>query len=385
MENRAPDMKKRMLTMLIFTGILFGIIFGIHAFKVIMIKMYMSHHTTPAVTVSAMKVDYASWQPEIKATGSLRATLGVNVTTEAGGMVQDLYFKEGQIVKKDTLLVQLDIRPEVAQLHSLQANAELASITYNRDLHQYKVKAVSKEQVDTDAANLKSYNAQVQQQIANIALKTIRAPFSGRLGISTLNPGQYVAPGDKIVSLQTFDPMYVDFYLPQQDLSRVRIGQPVTLTVDTYPTKTFQGKITTIDSLVDVNNRNIQIEATIANPDALLYPGMFTYVKLDTGTSQRFLTLPQSAISFNPYGAIVYIIKPNGKDDKGNDILIANQQFVITGEVRGDQVTVLDGLKQGDSVVTSGQLKLKNGYRVMINNKVTPDNNPSPTIIDHEH
>lgn len=384
MNNRNPSMKRNMIKMLIIVGILFGAVFGFIIGKKLLINHLLKNWTPPPQVVSAMKVTYSEWQPEINATGSLRATLGVNVTTEAAGMIDTIYFRAGDIVKKDALLVQLDIRPEIAQLHALQASAQLAEITYQRDKRQFAIKAISKEQLDTDAANVKSKNAQVEQQVAIIALKTIRAAFAGRLGISKVNPGQYVNPGDKITSLQTLDPIYVDFYLPQQELARIEIGQPVALTVNTYPNKLFNGKITTIDSLVDVTNRNIEIEATIANPDEQLFPGMFAYVTLQTGKPTRYLTLPQAAISFNPYGAIAYVIHPEGKDKNGKDILKVKQQFIVTGETRGDQIAILQGLNEGDNVVTSGQLKLKNGDTVIINNTVVPANNPSPSIVDHK-
>jgi membrane fusion protein (multidrug efflux system) len=273
---------------------------------------------------------------------------------------------------------------EIAQLQSLIANEELAKITYNRDKAQYAIHAVSKATLDSDVANLKSLRAQVEQQKAVVAKKTIRAPFTGRSGISYVNPGQYINPGDLVTTLQTLDPIYIDFYMPQQALAQLKVGQEVVVHSDTFRHENFLGKITTINPLVDSTTRNVQVEATIANPKNKLLPGMFATVTVTTGGPKQFLTVPQAAISFNSYGEIIYIIKESGKDEKGQPILIANQSFVTTGEKRGDQITVLSGLKKGDIIVTSGQLKLKNGSRVLINNTVQPPNSPNPHVAD-EH
>ncbi len=373
-------MKKRMTIMLIGLGILFGIIFIYKVFTATMLKRYLASNRSPIITVSAMKVEYSLWQPQLKASASLRAIRGVNVTAELAGMVKTIYFTPGDTVKKDTILVQLNVDADVAQLHSLQANAELAHITLQRDQIQYAAKAISKATLDSDEANRKSLDAQVAQQVATVAKKIITAPFDGRLGISAVNPGQYVNPGDKVVTLQTLDPIYADFYVPQQTLVQLKVGQVVTLTDDTFPGEVFMGRITTIDPLVDVNTRNAEIEATITNPKYALVPGMFATVNVATGAPQRYLTLPQTAISYNPYGDIVYIIRETGKDAKGQPVLTVTQRFVITGETRGDQVIILQGLKEGDAVVTSGQLKLKNGSQVVINNTIIPTNNPAPSV-----
>lgn len=375
-------MKKPMLKMLIIVSLLFGCIFGYKTIKGIIIGHYMASIGTPPAYVSAMDVKYYNWQPQLKAAGSLRAVLGVNITTELAGMVRSIYFTPGAIVKKDDLLVQLDIDPDTAQLHTLQANAELATITYKRDNAQFKIHAISKATLDSDAANLKSTQAQVAQQAAVIAQKTIRAPFSGRLGISAVNPGQYINPGDKVTMLQTLDPIYVDFYVPQQALAAIKTGQSVTMTVDTFPNLKFNGIISTIDPGLDSNVRNVEVEAIIPNPKFNLAPGMFAAVTVNTGTPAPHLTIPLSAVSFNPYGEIVYVINEIHKNKKSEPVLVAKETFVVTGEKRGDQVAILQGLKEGDKIVTSGQLKLKNGSVVIINNAIIPENNPAPTPVD---
>lgn len=381
MEN--AKMKQKMLLMLFAVGVILASIFisktikGWLAYRAMLAQVQTTN-------VSAMKAGYSLWEPLIKASGSLRAVQGVSVTTELAGMVNTISFVPGSIVKQGDLLVQLNTDSDVAQLHSLQANAELAKVTYERDLAQYKIKGVSKATVDSDIANLKSTNALVEQQIATINKKTIRAPFTGRLGISAVNLGQYLSPGDKVVTLQQLDPIYADFYVPQQELSKLSVGMDVTIKSDTYPNQEFKGKITTVDPLVDASTRNVEVEATIQNPVFLLTPGMFASVRVIVGGAKKYLTLPQTAISFNPYGDVVYILNQKGIDKSGKTLYIAKQSFVTTGEMRGDQVAVLNGLKENDIVVTSGQLKLKNDMPVVINNAVTPSNNPAPKVTNEQ-
>ncbi len=374
--------KNRMAIMLLIVGVLFGCIFVFKAFKGYMISQFMKEQLSQVVSVSAMEVKFSNWQAELKASGSTRAVLGVNVTTQLSGMVKNIYFLPGTVVQKGDLLAELNVDPDKAQLDVLKANEALANINYTRDKAQYAIHAISKAVLDTDVANLASAKAQVAQQEAIIAQKTIRAPFSGRLGISNIYPGQYLAPGDKVTMLQTLDPIFVDFYIPQQSLHQLQKGQFAAIRIESHPKRAFIGKITTIDPGVDPAVRNVQVEATIPNRELILAPGMFTSVYIETGKATPYLTLPQSAISFNPYGEIVYIIENAGKDDEGKPKLMAKQRFVVTGEKRGDQITILEGLKEGDSIVTSGQLKLHNGSLVSINNTIEPSNNPAPTPQD---
>lgn len=376
-------LKKQMIIMLIAVGILFSLIFGWKGFSSYMLKKYLSQMQAPAVTVSTMKVEASLWQPTLKAVGSLRAVLGVNVTTELAGMVQKIYFKPGSAVQKGSILVQLNAGTELGLLHSLQAQVELAKITYKRDKAQYAVHAVSKQTLDTDEWNLRNLQAQVEEQAATVEKKTIRAPFSGQLGVRNVNPGQYLNVGDTVVSLQALDIIYADFYLPQQALARLELGQKVKMVTDTFTNQVFQGTITTIEPNVDSATRNVEVEATFPNPDFKLKPGMFTRVEVEVGNKQSYLTIPQSAITFNPYGDIVYLVKDSGKKDtKNQPILVAQQVFVTVGDTRGDQIAVLKGLHQGDVIVTSGQLKLKNGSQVVINNQLQPSNEASPKVVE---
>ncbi len=374
-------MIKRMVIMLVAVGLLFGAIFGYHALKSRQMKKSMASFRPPPATVTAMKAAYQSWQPELKSVGSLRAVRGVDVTTEVSGLVSAVLCRSGEDAKKGQALVQLNADSDIAHLHSLQAEAELANTVYERDKKQFAVQAISKATLDSDASDLKNRRALVAEQVALVEKKTIRAPFAGRLGISTVNPGQYVNPGDKIVTLQALDSIYADFYLPQQELSRVSSGQAVVATTDTYPGRTFTGRITTIDPKVDTATRNVQVEATFANPGRRLLPGMYASIQVKTGAKQRYLTLPQTAVTFNPYGETVFVVE-SGKGPKGKPVLIVRQTFVTTGPTRGDQIAILKGVNEGDTVVTSGQLKLKNGSPVIIDNKVTPSDEVAPAPKD---
>lgn len=380
---KAIFFKKQMIIMLIAVGILFSLIFGWKGFSSYMLKKYLSQIQAPAVTVSTMKVEASLWQPTLKAVGSLRAVLGVNVTTELAGMVQKIHFRPGSAVEKGSVLVQLNAGTELGLLHSLQAQVELAKITYKRDKAQYAVHAVSKQTLDTDEWNLRNLQAQVEEQAATVEKKTIRAPFSGQLGVRNVNPGQYLNVGDTVVSLQALDVIYADFYLPQQALARLKLGQTVKMVTDTFANQVFQGTITTIEPIVDSATRNVEVEATFPNPDFKLKPGMFTRVEVDVGNKQSYLTIPQSAITFNSYGDIVYLVKDSGKkDNKNQPIFVAQQVFVTVGDTRGDQIAILKGLHRGDVIVTSGQLKLKNGSQVVINNQLQPSNEESPKVVE---
>ncbi len=375
-------MTKRMVIMLILVGLLFGGIFGFQAFKAHMVKKFMASRGMPPQTVSTIKANMQTWQQQLEAVGSLQAVRGADLAPEVSGLVVKINFKSGQKVKAGALLVELDARSDLARLQALKATAELAGQTYRRDRQQFQEHAVSQATLDADMANLKSAKAQVAEQRALIGKKFIRAPFAGRLGIRAVNLGQYLDPGAKIVTLQALDPIFVDFYLPQRLLSQVALGQPVTIRVDAFAGKTFVGKVSAINPKVDQDTRNIRVRATIRNPNHLLLPGMFATTAIEVGRPQPRVTLPQTAISYNPYGNIVYLVKQNGKGRNGRPGLVAEQKFVTTGATRGDQVAILKGVQPGDVVVTSGQIKLHNGTPVLINNSIEPANDAAPTPRD---
>jgi membrane fusion protein (multidrug efflux system) len=358
--------------------ILLVAVIGFVVYRGIMKQIAQGAAPPPPVVVTAIKAAKQDWQPQLNAVGSLRALRGVDVTTEIAGLVWEIRFKSGDEVKEGAVLIQLNADSDLAQLASLKAAADLAQTTLARDRVQVAAEAISQAQVDNDEADLKSKRAQVAGQQATIDKKTIRAPFSGRLGITLVNPGQYLNPGDKVVTLQTLDPIFIDFNLPQQEISGVSVGQSVTVLSDAYLGQAFDGKVTAIDAKVDTATRNVQIEATVANPKRLLLPGMFARAAVDSGEKKSYLTLPQTAITYNPYGATVFVTAEK-KDAKGNPVVQAQQVFITPGPTRGDQVAILKGVSEGTTVVTSGQLKLKNGTPLRIDNAVQPLNDQSPT------
>jgi membrane fusion protein (multidrug efflux system) len=264
-------------------------------------------------------------------------------------------------------------------LQELQATAALDAVTYHRDVRQLAADAVSQATVDTDRATLQNANAQVAAQRALMAEKQIRAPFAGTVGIRQVNLGQYLSAGTAIATLQQLNPLFVDFYLPQQSLSQISVGQAITVAIDAFPNQSFPGTISAINSEVDTATRTVQIRATISNDALQLRPGMYATVSIGLGAPQNLITLPQTAITYNSYGDTVFKVKDT-KNANGPDTLTAVQQFVQVGDTRGDQVAVLSGVAAGDQVITAGQLKLKNGTPVAINNSIQPANeaNPNP-------
>ena len=375
-------MLKRMIIMLALTGLVLGTVFGFQAFKSVMIAKFMATLSNPPQTVSTITASSQEWRSQLEAVGSLRAVNGANLSGQVAGIVSVIHFESGADVKKGDLLLELQAEDDKAHLDALKATASLARITFDRDSTLVKTNAVSQQTVDTDKGNMQNAQALVAQQQALVDYKSIAAPFSGRLGIRQVDLGQYLAAGTTIVTLQQLDPIFVDFYLPQQALAQIKVGQDVKAAIDTFPNKTFVGKIAAINSLVDTTTRNVQVRATIQNPENLLLPGMFAAVDIDTAAPQKFVTLPQTAIAYNSYGNIIYLVENKGKDDKGQPQFSARQTFVTTGATRGDQVAVLNGVKDGDVVVTAGQVKLRNGSPIVINNKIEPSNDPNPKPTD---
>jgi membrane fusion protein (multidrug efflux system) len=370
---------RRMTIMLCGVFLLLGLIFGFNQLKTAMIKYFIAGMGLPPATVSTMVVETSAWQPKLSSVGNVRAFRGVELSTEIGGLVQNVAIKSGMDVKEGELLIKLNDASDVAQLNSLKALADLAKVINERDRQQLEIQAISKNVFDTSKADAKSKQAQVEQQTALVAKKNLKAPFSGRVGIVMINPGQFVNPGDKLLTLQTLDPIFVDFNLPQSNAEQIQVGQEIVVTTDAFKGSSFTGKITAVSPKVDTNTRNIQIEAQLANPDKKILPGMFANVNIKLGDEVKMLTLPQTAVTYNPYGSTVFIAKPTGKKDKqGKPALEAQQVFVTTGLTRGDQVAILKGVEEGATVVTSGQLKLKNGTPLIVNNKVLPANSPNP-------
>ncbi|TAL89808.1 MAG: efflux RND transporter periplasmic adaptor subunit [Candidimonas sp.] len=373
--------KRRLLRpMILMIGVVVVIVLIIGGVKFIQISKLIAQSKAPQppAVVTTINAQFADWQPSVSAVGSMKAVRGVDVTAEVGGIVRSIGFKPGRNVSAGDLLVQLNADADVAQLHSLEATASLAATVLRRDKAQLRVNAVSQAQVDADDADLKAKRAAAEQQRAMVAKKTIRAPFAGRIGITSVNPGQYLNPGNKIATLQTFDPIYIDFTVPQAQLEAIATGQAVSVTADGLPKQTFVGKVSAIDAKFDPATRNVTVEATIGNPAQKLMPGMFARAVVESGATQHYLTVPQTAVTYNPYGTTVFILV-NKKNAQGKDVLTAQQTFIHTGPTRGDQVAILSGIKKGDVVVTSGQMKLKNGSPVKVDNRNVPLNAVSPT------
>jgi len=375
-------MAKRMIIMLVAVGLVLGGVFGFQALKARIIKHVMASFANPPQTVSTITAGLQEWQPAISAVGSLTAVEGANLSLEVAGIVTEIDFHSGEDVQKGQVLLRLRADQDIAQLHALEATARLARINYDRDLKQYRAQAVSQATLDTDRATLANDEAQVAAQQAAVDHKILRAPFSGTLGIRAVDLGQYLAAGTTVVGLQALDTIFADFYLPQQDLSRIQVGQSVTAAFDAYPGRSFAGHIIAINPAVDPNSRNFQVRAELPNPGHLLRPGMFATLDIEGGKLEPRITLPQTAVAYNSYGDSVFIVVHKPPAAKGAPQLFAEQTFVTVGPTRGDQVAVVKGVKAGDVVVTSGQVKLHNGSPVIINNKVQPLNSAHPVLTD---
>ncbi len=359
------------------------VIGAIAAWKIITIRAIIAKMAAqkPAPTVvSSMKAPEEIWQRRLHAVGSFSAAEGITIANELDGTVVKIAFESGALVNKGDLLVQLDVSTEMAQLASAEASADLARLNLKR-AQELRAKDTNSQ------ADLDGGEAQARQTAANadairsiIAKKTIRAPFAGRTGIRQINLGQFIKGGTLIVPLEAMDPLYVNFSLPQQDVTNLKVGQAVQVTLDAYPGVVFAGAINAINAKVDDTNRNVQVQATVRNADERIRPGMFGGVDVVLPQQDKFVTLPQTTISYNPYGNSVYIVESKGKDASGQPVLTVRQQFVQLGSQLGDQVAVLKGVSPGDEVVTSGQLKLRNGSAVQINNTVAPANSTQPRL-----
>jgi membrane fusion protein (multidrug efflux system) len=311
----------------------------------------------------------------------MEAVHGVTVSADPPGIVEKISFDSGQFVHAGDVLVELDTRQEHAQLASLEAQRDLARTTFSRMQQLVNEGVISRSEYDQATAQQKQTEANVGEIRAAIDRKTIRAPFTGILGIRKVNIGQYLAAGNAVVPLQSLDPIYVDFGVPQQTAGQVHAGSTLHVTSENLTGQEFAGRVNALDSVVDSSTRNVQVQATLANPGGKLKPGMFVQVQLGFGKPRQIISLPASAISYAPYGDSVFIIT-DLKDPKGDSYRGVRQQFVKVDGSRGDQVAIVSGLNPGDEVVTSGVFKLRNGAAVIVNNKVQPGNNPAPKPSD---
>lgn len=375
--------RKRMIVMLAVVGIVLGLVFGFQVFKGIMIKKFMSGNI-PVQTVSTTVAKTEDWQPTVTAVGSLRAVRGADLSFEVPGIVDEVDFKSGDEVKAGTVLMRLRSEDDQARLASLQAAADLAATTLARDKKQFEAKAISQAALDVAASNAKTSQAAVAEARATLNKKIVRAPFDGKVGVRLVDVGQYLNPGTAVVTLQSLDPIYADFYMPPQQAGQITVGEKAQIRTDADAATHFEGEISAINPKVETNSRNVLVRATLRNPGAKLLPGTSVNIEINSGKASRYITVPQTAVTYNPYGNTVFLAveDPNQKDEKGKAKLVARQAFVVTGPTRGDQVAVFEGLKEGDTVVTSGQLKIQNGSLLVVNNSVQPTNNPKPKPVD---
>lgn len=370
-----------MIKMLVVVGGVLLLVFGyIIGRPIAMFLMMPKNAFVQIQTVSAVHARQTLWQSQLRSVGTLHAVEGADLASEISGLVTRIGFRAGEDVRKGMLLVQLRDDSDRAQLAALRAGAELAAATYARDAALIKANAISKTEYDTAFANMKSTRAQADAQAATVEKKAIRAPYDGRVGIRQVDIGQYVNAGQIVVTLQQLDPIDVDFQVPQQQLSLLKAGDKVALSTDAVTGRSFDGMITAFDPKVDPATRNVHVRASIENRQKLLLPGMFATVVTDIGSMKPYITLPQTAVVFNPYGDTVFVVVKSKAAD-GSEQLVAQQRFVTTGETRGDQIAILSGVSTKDIVVNAGQIKLKNGTLVTVNNSVQLPNNPSPTPV----
>lgn len=355
---------KRMIIMLSVVGAILFLIFG-YIFGMRMIIAGFMKNMSQEQSVSTVHPVASVWQGDISAVGSLHAVEGADLAPEVAGLVTKIGFTAGQDVKKGALLVQLRDDAE-------RAAADQAMTAYKRAVQLLKNNAISQSDYDTAEANMRSTKAALEK-------KSIRAPFSGRVGIRQVDVGAYVGAGTVLVTLQQLDPIYVDFTVSQQDMPRLKVGSKVSLTTDTFPGKSFVGDVTAFDPKVDEATRTVRVRAVVRNGTKALLPGMFATVHIDTGSPKSYLTLPQTAITYSPYGDTVYLVQKGTVKDK--PALVAQQRFVTIGSTRGDQVAIVSGVSAQDEVVSAGQVKLKSGTPVKVNNAVHLPNDPAPTPV----
>lgn len=358
-------MSKPMKKMLISVVIFFGILFGIYGAKKLVFFWYMSHYTPPPATVTAITVKPMDWASYVSAVATLDAVNGVDISAEVPGTIKEIHFNSGQYIKKGERIISLNSEVEEASLKRYQAALQLAHLNYEREKTLFQKHVTSQASLDTRYSELQIAEANVDTTKAQIKQKNIVAPFDGRLGIRHINQGQFIQPGTLLVSLQALDPLYVNFSLPEQYLSHLALGLTITVNVDFGKGKVVNGKISAINSKVDPNTHNVSIQATIPNEQFRLYPGMYGLVRVYTTEHKKTIAIPQTAISYNLSGNYVYVIKDESQAKNGSDLHVY-QQTIKTGERRNDLVIIEEGLTPGTKIVVAGQLKLRNGHPVLV-------------------
>jgi membrane fusion protein (multidrug efflux system) len=371
-------MIKRMILML---GVVLLVLAGLGFVKYRQIQTAIAQGSSfapPPTAVTTVVAKQETWPSTLQVIGTAAAIQGVTVSADLPGTVDKINFESGRSVNAGDVLVELDTRQEKAQLAAAQADWDLAHINYGRQQKLVEQGVVARTEYDNALAQEKSTEAHVGEIKATIERKTIRAPFAGILGIRQVNLGQYLAAGQAIVSLQSLNPIYVNFGVPQQESSIVRAGRTLRVTSDDLRGMQFTGRVTAMDSVINESTRNIQVQATLANPGGKLRPGMFVQVDVGLGASRDLISLPASAINYAPYGDSVFVVTDMQDPKTGKTYRGVRQQFVKIEGSRGDQLGIVSGLNPGEEVVSSGVFKLRNGAAVQVNNKIQPPNNPKP-------
>ena len=365
-------LKPFLIVGLVLVAVLGGLGWYQLVYKPAKVEASLASFKPPPVTISATTAKAETWQPVITSVGTLRAVNGVDIAPQVDGIVTKLSFDSGHDVKAGALLLELDTAVEEAQLRSLQASLRDARLELDRKQKIFNKGDIAKAALDAVQTQHDRATAAVDRTKAIIEQKRIRAPFDGRIGIREVDLGQYLSSGTVVVNLQSLDPIFVDFTVPEQDLDKLKPGQVVTITVDAVPGRTFSGSLSAIDAKVDRNTRNIRVRATFKNPDHVLVPGLFANVSVHLPQSDKIVTVPETAVTYSLYGETVFLITdpPKEKAKDGSPVLVVNRHPVRTGKRRGDSVAIVEGLKPGQRVVTSGQIKLQDGTHVRIDNSV---------------
>lgn len=379
-EVKPKSMRKIVIKAILAVVALFLVIFGIKAMQIA--KMVATKPPMPATTVASAPVKEEDWAPILSSVGSVSAVQGAVVSAELGGVVAQINFQNGAVAKKGDVLMSLDASSEEAQLHTAEADLELARANLERERDLAARKVVSKQELDSAQSTFGQKQGTVDNMRAFIAKKQVRAPFDGQLGIRQVNVGQTITAGQQVVQLTSLDPVYVDFALPQQNLSQLTPGLEVQVHTDAVPGHEFKGKITAINAMVDAVTRNVSVQATLESPDHELRPGMFAKVDVVLPQKNKTLVIPGSAVSYAPFGDSVFVIEKRKDPKTGKESQTIRQQFVRVGEARGDFVAITQGLKPGETIVSTGVFKLRNGMPVTINNALAPKPQLNPKPVD---
>jgi len=365
---------------LVAAAILIGILLAVGGVKFFQIRALIASGESggrPPETVSTAVVEADDWVRSVESVGSVRPVQGADLSVETSGIVSKIHFENGAEVRAGDLLLELDSTAEQANLRAAEAEAELARTVFDRTKSLRTTNAVPQSELDSAAAQLRKAQAAVEQWRAEIAKKQLHAPFDGRLGIREANVGQFVNNGDKIVPLQSLDPMFVDFLLPQQLLPAVAAGQRIVVRTDAAPGREFEGVLTAVNSEIDPVTRNIRLQGTLENPDGALRPGMFARVEVFQGGADRVLRIPLTALFRASYGDSVFVVSEKTGEDGAKE-MVAEQRFIRTGRAVGDFISVVEGLSEGDTVVSAGAFKLRNGSSVRVDNSLAPQPSTSP-------